>query len=506
VNAARRGRWRVSLGWFLASIALLLAAYWPTVASFPRVWGGSDTYTHCFLVIPACIWLVWRKRAEAAAIEPRTEPWALLPLLACGLLWAVADAANVLIYAQLGVAAMVPLLAIALFGLPVARALTFPYVLFLLAVPFGEVLQPVLMHYTAKVTVAGLRLSGVPVWVEGLYFTTPNGHWRVIEACSGLRFLISMSTLGSLFAYLRFERRSTRILFGALAVVMPLVANGLRAYTMVMTGYLSDMKHGLGLDHFVIGWALFAAVMATFFFIGSRWREEPLPPRPMPPPAPPAAPPRAYSAAVGPIALLVLLVPVALSVRANSVPPPPAPDLRAAAPAEGWQGGESIASWKPAFRGTSAEVRQTYLRDGRSVEYYVGYYATQRQGAELIHFENVIVPRSDPVWRDIGSEVRALKLPGGGFGVLETRVRSETERYLVWSWYWIPDVFTTSQVAAKLQQARARLIDRRDRAAVVILSAPYLDDESAARATLERFVRDALPSIHATLQDADRAR
>lgn len=504
--------WRVPLALFAAGVVLLLFVYRETAASFPRVWSHSDTYTHCFFVLPVCAWLVWRKREALRAMTPSPEPWGLLLLAAAGLLWLLADAVDVLIYAQTGLAAMIPALAFTLFGRRVARVLTYPYAFFFLAVPFGEVIQPALMQLTAKFTAAGLRLTGIPVHVEGLFLTTPNSRWRVIEACSGLRFLISMFTLGTLFAYLRFRRPGTRLFFGVLSVVMPLVANGLRAYTVVLIGYLSDMKIGVGLDHYAIGWALFALVMALFFFFGSRWRETP-PEERAPDGGKGAAPgmpsgrgaSRRAALAAGAAALVLIGTPGAMARGLPSGEPGDASPLAAPAGAGGWSEQETAAAWRPSFHGTTEEVRVTYASGDSLVDLYLGFYRSQRQGAELIHFENVVVPRNDEIWRPVSEGTATLSIGAGRLEVRETLVRSDYERYVVWSWYWLPDTFTSSQIAAKLLQARARILYRRDHAAVVILSSPYESDPDSARARLRAFVADMMPSLRASLRRADGA-
>jgi len=506
VPLRRYWSWSAALPIFAAGTLAVLLLYRETLASFPRVWLGSDTYTHCFLIVPVVVWLVWRKRAELRAQPPTLEPWGLALLAAAGLLWLAADAADVLVYMQFGIAAMLPALAITLFGRRVARTLTYPYAFLFLAVPFGEALQPWLMDFTAKFTVAGLQLVGVPVHIEGLFLTTPNSRWRVIEACSGLRFLTSMFTLGSLFAYLRFWRPRTRLLFGALAIVMPLFANGVRAFAIVLIGYMSDMKYGSGIDHYTYGWILFTIVMALFFFVGNRWKE---PPREPPvASAPEAAAPaqRGGAVLVAPVAALLLLL--APRFVASAVAPEATRGdvaLEAPAPTDGWIPQTPVGGWQPRFHGTTAETRATYFDGERPVECYLGFYRDQTQGAELIHFENVIVPRQDPRWRRIADARRSVPLDKGSLGVLETQVGSTFEHVLVWHWYWLPDEFTTSQMRAKLLQARARLLYRRDHAAVIILSTPSDRDPSAARRRLERFVTDMLPSIRESLQRADRA-
>ena len=67
------------------------------------------------------------------------------------------------------------------------------------------------------------------------------------------------------------------MLFVALSVIVPIIANGMRAYMIVMIAHLSDMKLALGVDHLIYGWVFFGIVMLLLFWIGSFWREIPAP-------------------------------------------------------------------------------------------------------------------------------------------------------------------------------------------------------------------------------------
>jgi exosortase A len=495
---------------FALGLLLVLAAYHETARSFAEVWRGSDTYAHCFFVVPIAAWLVWRRREALRRLAPRPFLPGLIAIGAVGGLWLVANAAGVLFYEQVAFALMIPALVITLFGTRFAKEIAFPLGFLLLAVPFGESLQPALMRFTAKAAVVGLRLTGVPVAVEGMYLTTPTGNWQVVEACSGLRFLISMFTLGCLFAYLHFHRRRNRVIFGVLSLIVPVLANGLRAYVMVLTGYLSGKVLGTGFDHFVIGWTVFAVVMALFFFGGSRWRDTPEPPRSAEAtrdaemrdgPSPRAA------GAVAIAAIALAIAPAAFGTWSSppasaAMPPVPAP-----APHGGWNAIRTPPSgWVHGYHGAESEVRAVYEKSGALVELYLGFYRDQTQGKELIHFANVIVPREGSRWRVMAEGDTTLPLAGHPLAIHETLARSPSLRVAVWHWYWLPDEFTTSRTRAKLLQARARLVLRRDHAAVVILSSPFVDDPARARARLADFTRAMLPSIRASITAADAAK
>jgi exosortase len=84
------------------------------------------------------------------------------------------------------------------------------------------------MEHTADFTLAALRLTGIPVYREGQFFSIPSGNWSVV--CSGLRYLIASVTVGVLYAHLTYRSALRRALFIAASIVVPIVANWLRAY------------------------------------------------------------------------------------------------------------------------------------------------------------------------------------------------------------------------------------------------------------------------------------
>ena len=174
---------------------------------------------------------------------------------------------------QFAVMAMIPLSIWAIFGTATLRALAYPLAFLFFAVPFGEFLMPRLIDWTADFTVLAIRASGVPIFREGNSFLIPSGRWSVVEACSGLRYLIASVMVGVLFAYLSYRSAWRRALFILASIAVPIVANWLRAYMIVMLGHLSGNRIAVGVDHLIYGWIFFGLVMALLFLVGSRQRE-----------------------------------------------------------------------------------------------------------------------------------------------------------------------------------------------------------------------------------------
>lgn len=231
--------WRRALPALVVSLLWLLFWYRETGAAMVAIWERSETFTHGFVVPPIVLWLIWRKRQLLATLQPRPQ-WLLAPVVVVlAAVWLLGQLAAINVLTQFALVALAIAMIVLLLGAPVARRLTFPLAFLLLAVPFGDFMMPQLMDWTARFTVLGLRLSGIPVYQEGLQFIIPSGSWSVVEACSGVRYLIASFTVGALFAYLNYRSRRRRLIFMAVAIAVPVVANWLRAYIIVMLGHLS---------------------------------------------------------------------------------------------------------------------------------------------------------------------------------------------------------------------------------------------------------------------------
>jgi exosortase A len=494
--------WRVALPIIAAVVLVVLAIHWDTAKSLSAIWSTSQTFAHGYLIVPITLALVWMKRREVATLAPRPDLLGFVALTAAGFTWLAAEAAQVQVLMQYAFVAMVPAAVLALAGRRVAWTLAFPLAFLLLAVPFGEAFLPRLMEWTADFTVAALRASGIPVYREGTYFAIPTGHWSVVEACSGLRYLIASVTIGAVYAYLTYCTWWKRALFLALSVAVPIVANFLRAYMIVMIGHLSSMKLAVGVDHFVYGWLFFGLVIGVLFWLGSFWRE---------PAAPssqghallqaaPTTPAVMAVAAIG-TAALAGVWPIYLPYLEQVEDAP----IRLAAPAgtSGWSlEPPQSTQWRPQYRGAAASTFAVYRKGERSVAVYLGYYRNQRQGAELVGSQNLIAGAERSAWARIGESPRSEDLPQGRVELRQTRLVSAAGRLLVWDWYRIAGRHLSNPYVAKALLARDKLLRRGDDSAAIALAAPYDASPEAAAETLHAFLRDMLPAIDTALAAA----
>ncbi len=260
---------------FILPLFAWLLVYHESLIDMVSVWGQSKTYEHGFVILPISLWLVWRKREQIKQAPLGTSWIPVVLLLLPTLLWMVGKAADVALFEHVAAVFSVQLLIWALIGTPLTKVLFFPIFYLVFCIPFGEELIPFLQEITADIAVFALHLSNIPVYREGLYLTIPNGLFEVAEACSGIRFLISSIALGTLFAYLSFSKWWKIVLFVIFSFIFPIIANGIRAYGIVLIGYLSDMEYATGADHLVYGWVFFALVIGFIFYIADKFADNP---------------------------------------------------------------------------------------------------------------------------------------------------------------------------------------------------------------------------------------
>jgi len=493
---ARTAGWRRR--WPLIALGLLLVVwvYLPTLKGMVSVWFNASTFNHCLLIPFISAFLIWELWPELKKHTPGFSTKGVLFVFLGGLLWFVGALAGIAFFEHLALVSMLIGVIWALVGDRLARYMLFPLAYLYFMVPEGEFLVPRLMEWTAWFSVWMLKITGIPVFLEGMHIDIPGGSFRVAEACSGINYLIATLALSTLFAYRAYRSGWRRTAFMGLAIIVPLLANGLRAYGIIMIAHLSDMKYATGVDHIIYGWLFFGLVIAILFTIGGLFAEH----LPFPPPLPAAAGQDGDAGApdgmaTGVLLALLLAIPsgrlVLLGLDGSS--PEVAPiSLSGAIP--GWRGpldkeaGRRDAFPRARYNGADQEFDAVYRQDDDPVVLHVAFYGRQTQGRELISVSNRLY---DPKrWR-----LRAQSL----IEVIPLRARisemvlenARGQRYLLWHWNDVHGRLTVSRAWAKLLEARARLLFDNTGSAGIVLATPLPAGRDQARARLSAFIQAA---------------
>nr|WP_314542793.1 exosortase A [uncultured Massilia sp.] len=501
---------RAACALLLLALLAPFALYLGTVRSIVAIWNSSETFAHGYVILPISLWLIWRRRENFSLYPPTPYPPALVLLAVLGAGWLAAQLGEVQVVSQYTFVAMFPVAALALFGPRLAGSLAFPLLFLLFAVPFGEVFVGPLIQFTADFTVAAVRATGIPVLRSGTRFELPTGNWSVVEACSGVRYLISSITLGCLYAYLTYRSTVRRALFIGLSVLVPVVANGLRAYMIVMIGHLSGMELATGVDHIIYGWLFFGIVMFVMFWAGSFWREDTERPQApaaravdgaprIPALAHGAMPPR-FVATAAAVLVLSAAWPVAAYVgeRANHNPAP----VQLAAIDVKLPQAAAFADWQPDYMEPDARFERAYRQGSVPVALNVLYYRNQDREKALTSSVNRLAGYKD-TWHATAQTMRAESACGRTLTVRETVLRRDGGAILVWDWMRIGGHDTTSNAIGKLWQMQSKLVLKGDDGAALMLWAPLDEHGDAARGALRGFLAGQLCAIDAAL---DRTR
>ena len=510
VCAMLRRKQLAAVAVIVAAAAAILAIFWDTALSIEGIWAASDLFGHGFLILPIVAYLVWRQRVALARAVPTTSVWGLAMMAAMAAGWLLGDLTAVMVVKQFALVGMIQGLVLAVLGVRATRLLLFPLAYLYFGVPFGAFLIEPLQGVTAEFVVSALRFSGIPVYLDGLFIHVANGSFEVAAACSGTRFLISTVALASLGANLFYRSVRRRVLFLALAVVVPIIANGMRAYGIVMLAHLSNFRWGVGEDHVTMGLIFMSMVTLALLFFGMSMREQGA--------GEPSGKTSDRSAAgggraVGPTRLLGFAV-VAVLVAAAApgyghvveqrVTAVITPQLSAPPGAGPWLALESADKrWYPAFVAPDAEVFRTYAAGDRRVDFYFAFYSHQRQGAEVVNFRNRFV--DDRTWKRAGSGKAQAIVDGVAVAADTTRILSTSGGRVVWSWYWVDDTYTGNAYLAKLLELKARLFGGNPSAGVFAVATDYVDIPGEASAVLKDFLANIHPIAVTGLGATDAA-
>ena len=505
--------WRAALPALIALIALILMLYRETATAMVTIWYRSETFTHGFVVFPIALWLVWRRKVELSTLTPRPNPYVLLSIAGLALLWLLGDLVAVNSVAQLALVALLVATVPAVLGLQVARAITFPLAFMFFAVPIGEFIMPQLMDRTADFTILALRLTGIPVYREGLSFVIPSGNWSVVEACSGVRYLIASLTVGTLYAYLNYQTASRRVLFVIVSILVPIVANWFRAYMIVMLGHLSGNTLAVGVDHLIYGWVFFGVVIVLMFVIGARWAE----PEPIGVKSVDSTNhlgiARHTVAEFWVVALLaaaIVTMPTLTKHGIESGRSTANPELKLSQDLAGtWRAADAtVFDYRPHFQNPSVEINRAFSAADQPVGVYIAYYRDQTYGSKLVSSNNVLATSNDSRWRMVDHGAPSVTLGGKQVQMRSAELRrlgaaaaAAPEQLRALQVYWINGTLTSNDYVAKIYSGLYQLLGKGDESAVIVFFTAS-DRSDAAQRRLAEFIKVNYGEIDAALRAA----
>ena len=483
--------WRTHLAGLAAAWTAILLLFHHDATDMVSIWWNSSTFNHCLLVLPLLFWLIWQRRPELDALAPAAWTPGLLLVAAGAGAWLLGEAGMLALARHTGLVLMLQGAGIACLGKAVARGLAFPLFYALFLIPVGEEAEPFMQTLTADMAMHLLGWAGVPAHIEGVFIATPTGNFEVAEACSGVKFLVAMLAYGALAANLCFRSWPRRILFMLACIVVPALANGVRAWATIYIAYRSgSTAFAEGIDHVVYGWFFFGVVMAVIMacawpFFDRKVSDPWFDPKDLQQPGTPAGPkPRLIVTATAAVALAS--VPPLWSAAIAATGARAVPSDFALPEIAGWSRVPATNGrpWTPHFDGADS-IRIGHYRNaaGQEVDLAVILFARQGEGRELVAFGQGAAYRPWAWTADSPA-------PPQGKGELIYSFGTVREAL---TFYRVGNVVTGSRAAAKLETMKARLFGGPQRAVAVLVSAEQPADGSPVRPALDAFLRSLGP-------------
>ena len=262
------GRLALAGGLVLAGLAIL---YRDVVPELVRAWGTDDNYSHGYLVPLIAGYLAWERRHRFLATPSRPSLFGLavvagsILVLALGILGVELFLTRI---SLLGVSAGVVLF---LFGWARLWVMAFPLAMLLLMIPlpaivFNQIAFP-LQLIASQFGENVIRAFDIPVLREGNVLILANITLEVAEACSGIRSLISLLTLGIVFGYVSDTRQWVRVAIASSTIPVAILSNGARVAGTGIAAHFYGSAAAEGFLHEFSGWLVFVAAFAMMLLL-----------------------------------------------------------------------------------------------------------------------------------------------------------------------------------------------------------------------------------------------
>ena len=500
-KAAATSVWRFP--WALASVAALagLVSLWPFWDGLSRMWGwwiALPEYSHCLLIPPVAAFLIWQQKDRLERIPFTGNWWGLALILLGGSLLVIGQLGTVYTVVQYAYVVTLYGLILSFLGWPAFRLIAIPLLILLFMIPLPSFasanLSTQLQLLSSQIGVDVIRLFDISVFLEGNVIDLGGYQLQVAEACSGLRYLFPLMTLGFLMAYFYKGALWKRIVLFLSSIPITVLMNSLRVGVIGVTVEHWGIAMAEGFLHEFQGWMVFmlsAALMIGEIAVLNRighesgsWRQlfgvefpDPTPrnallrPRKFPP---------SFVAAI--VLLLGFVAGTFLLPRPAEIYPPRATFVEFPMQVAEWRG------HRESLDGIYTDVLQLddyLLADyagaaGAPINLYIAWYNSQRKG-EAVHSPRSCLPGGGWQMHDFAQrDLPGVMVGGTPLRVNRALIELGNQRELVYYWFQQRGRVITNEFAVKWYLFWDALTLHRTDGALVRIIVPLLPTSRVA--------------------------
>ncbi len=262
-------------GLLLLSFGLL---YREVLVKLVHDWLHDDNYSHGILIVPIALYFAWERRERLIAATPKPTVLGLVLILGSMLVLVAGTLGAELFLARISIIGVVAGTVLFVLGWEHFRILLFPMAFLLLMIPipaiiFNQVAFP-LQLLASRFGEVTLQTLNIPVLREGNVITLASTQLEVAEACSGIRSLISLLTLGIVYGYFVTPSVPARTFLALATIPVAILANGFRVAGTGIAAHYYGPSAAEGFFHTFSGWLVFVVSFAMLFLIHrliARW-------------------------------------------------------------------------------------------------------------------------------------------------------------------------------------------------------------------------------------------
>ena len=495
----------------ITSVALLVGSigflYRHVIVKLIHDWATDDNYSHGFLIVPIALCVTWHRRNKLHEVGSKPSNSGLLIVAGSLTLLMLGLLGSELFLTRISLLGILSGTIVFLYGWRHLGILAFPIAFLLLMVPipriiFDQVVFPLQLLATrlAEITLASLH---VPAIREGNLIVLGSTAIEVAEACSGIRSLITLLALATVYGYVMDRRTSVRAALMIGMIPVAIVANGLRVAGTALAAHYYDAKAAEAFFDTFSGWILFGIAFVLLFILYRvlLWMF-PLKPAVTQESPNKRAEEQTAASSVMIRAVIVTTACLAAALYVGKFTVMETVTLReplaALAMEVGQWDGRAASRYDDrivAKLGVDEYLTRFYSRPGEGVVHlYVGYYQSQGEG-NSIHSPKNCLPGAG--WQPISSGETQIPVASGEVvKVNRYLIQKGRERQMVLYWYQSHGRVVASEYWAKLYLVMDAIRMNRTDGALVRVISPITDSEIKAEQQVVDFAKNLLPLLN----------
>ena len=256
---------------FIAPLVCFVILYYQVITKLVSDWWNDDNYSHGFLIVPIALYFVWERRAALKEAARTPSIWGLVVVACSAAMLLAGILGSELFLPRLSILGILAGATLFLFGWNHLKILILPITFLILMIPipaiiFNHIVFP-LQLLASQFGESALNVCRIPVLREGNVIHLSNTSLEVAEACSGIRSLVSLLSIGIIYGYIMDSRLWVRIILSLATVPIAIVANGVRVAGTGVAAHFYGANAAEGFSHTFSGWIIFIAAGIMLLFL-----------------------------------------------------------------------------------------------------------------------------------------------------------------------------------------------------------------------------------------------